>query len=654
MSNASLTHHSTVRNVHPTPGMSKLPQWLPLQSLNNNNSQQPPQPQYQNGQSNNALANYTLPGIISYLTNEFTNLERFKIMSNLEKSEMKYRITQLQGELNAVKYINEQQKLKIQSLQQENAKLRLNNPDEQAVDPDISLPESDSNLEIPDIDLDLIKDSRYQLTKSMKEVIHLLKSPINTNIDYLDLPNVNETTNSFDELMSNDNFVFNGYNRNSQENQKSGISKFFDDSGYKNEVGDTSINDKFNSMSIDDQVDHSASNGVRTEESDSETVVLDGSNDLNSDKEDGEIEPDIDDLELSSQLQIKSSVYDFESSELNQSKVFKNVNDDMAVVLNYSDNKNNLIINLFDIKSNTVIVSAKGSQTLMVDLTEIIDLCVLEFDKEDQSVRLLVIYSSGKVNQVVFNEEDSIQLSLLELDVGNSKVESSALIEFDHKQQPRHKSFGLAMAIADDAIRVFELTIGPRDSITQTSLGAFDKEFFKLISGSPEDRFEVIKWFKTTNSKKIKPANSQVDTSLQSFEIIVRMGDAIFSLNLVLKDISPITDLSSSFKSDLEGNNTGIIINNNVDGVSQLEIYDLSKQRINDPNIITIDSSSSSFTILNKREPYIIEVNSLELKLYDMSYKLLESTSIPEYTNIYRFGNSIGFSNNHNLHIYYI
>ena len=95
--------NSNSNNVNINNGNLKLPQW----------QQQQQQP----------LANYTLPGVINYLTSEFTDLERFKIMTNLEKSEMKYKIVQLQGELNSLRYINEKQKSRIDVLEKENQKL---------------------------------------------------------------------------------------------------------------------------------------------------------------------------------------------------------------------------------------------------------------------------------------------------------------------------------------------------------------------------------------------------------------------------------------------------------------------------------------------------------------------------------------------------
>lgn len=180
--------------------------------------QQQPQP----------LPQYTLPGVINYLTSEFTNLERFKIMTNLEKSEMKHKIIQLQGEVNSLKYINNKQATRIQKLEEENLTLKnqsnsskndveiaqdddLKNLDEYKID--TSIP-----LELPEIDLTIIKKSRHQLTKSMKEIVHLLKTPSVKTINCLNLPDPDDlnTSNDFDILINNtedfeDKFEFNGF-----------------------------------------------------------------------------------------------------------------------------------------------------------------------------------------------------------------------------------------------------------------------------------------------------------------------------------------------------------------------------------------------------------------------------------------------------------
>lgn len=127
-------------------------------------------------------------------------------MTSLEKNEMKYQILHLQGEVNALKFLNDKQAKKIEELEYENEKLRGGAPSAKQLSID--------DVEIPQIDLEVIKESRFQLTKTMKEVIQLLKTPSVTSANYLDLPDPNESAaNPVDELLSKDNFVF-----HSQEN----------------------------------------------------------------------------------------------------------------------------------------------------------------------------------------------------------------------------------------------------------------------------------------------------------------------------------------------------------------------------------------------------------------------------------------------------
>lgn len=122
-------------------------------------------------------------------------------MTSLEKNEMKYQILHLQGEVNALKFLNDKQSKKIEELEYENEKLRGGAPSDKQLSID--------DVEIPQIDLEVIKESRFQLTKTMKEVIQLLKTPSVTSANYLDLPDPNESVaNPVDELLAKDNFVF--------------------------------------------------------------------------------------------------------------------------------------------------------------------------------------------------------------------------------------------------------------------------------------------------------------------------------------------------------------------------------------------------------------------------------------------------------------
>lgn len=167
-----------------------------------NPQQQAPQPNKQ--QQSPSIAHYptkyTLPGVINYLTSEFTNLERYKIVTNLEKSEMKYKIIQLQGELNSLKVISDKQKTRIDELTAENAQLKGETQE----------PVQYLDVVIPDVDLLIIKKSRQQLTKSMKEIVNLLKVPSAKSINYLGLPHSDDpfVTNDLDELLNEEEKSF--------------------------------------------------------------------------------------------------------------------------------------------------------------------------------------------------------------------------------------------------------------------------------------------------------------------------------------------------------------------------------------------------------------------------------------------------------------
>lgn len=147
------------------------------------------------------LANYTLPGVINYLTLEFTKLERFKIMTNLEKNEMKYQVLLLQSEINALKFINDKQARRIAELEAQLPPSTAPNGTNGSVQPPV---------DIPDIDLHAIKESRFQLTKSMREVIQLLKTPTVNSLNHLGLQDPDNSLDSsqYEELLTKEAFTF--------------------------------------------------------------------------------------------------------------------------------------------------------------------------------------------------------------------------------------------------------------------------------------------------------------------------------------------------------------------------------------------------------------------------------------------------------------
>lgn len=155
------------------------------------------------------MANYTLPGVISYITSEFTNLERFKIVANLEKSEMKYKIQNLTAEVNSLRYTNEAQSVRIRELEKKLEAL-LTTANSDASSPTDAEKSTDSSLvnPIPVVNLDVLKQSRAQLNRSIQDVKRLLQAPSGFERDLLNLPGLEDYDNSYRELGDDDEFNF--------------------------------------------------------------------------------------------------------------------------------------------------------------------------------------------------------------------------------------------------------------------------------------------------------------------------------------------------------------------------------------------------------------------------------------------------------------
>lgn len=96
---------------------------------------------------------YTLPGVMHYLQTEFTKNERDRIAWELERSEMKARIAQLEGENKDLNY----------------RLLNLN------LKPDSSKSEVPSN--VGGSDLSALVKSKMAVQENVKEIIYLFKSP---------------------------------------------------------------------------------------------------------------------------------------------------------------------------------------------------------------------------------------------------------------------------------------------------------------------------------------------------------------------------------------------------------------------------------------------------------------------------------------------
>ena len=97
---------------------------------------------------------YTLPGVMHYLQTEFTKNERDRITWELERSEMKARIAELEGENRDLKHQLNQMKPKSVS--------------------------AEGEREVKSVSDSLLK-SKLAVQENVKEIIYLLKSPNTVN-----------------------------------------------------------------------------------------------------------------------------------------------------------------------------------------------------------------------------------------------------------------------------------------------------------------------------------------------------------------------------------------------------------------------------------------------------------------------------------------
>lgn len=165
-------------------------------------------------------ANYTLPGVISYLTSEFTHLERFKITTNLEKSEMRYKILQLTSEVNTLRFINDKQQLRIKELE---AKLGMNGNISKL---------NIQDVEIPPVDLDILQKSRTQLNKLIRDVLRVLRPPLAISKNYLNAPKTLHSIDLDELLDDSEKFLFEtDVNEGQDDSAREGIfSRYINDS----------------------------------------------------------------------------------------------------------------------------------------------------------------------------------------------------------------------------------------------------------------------------------------------------------------------------------------------------------------------------------------------------------------------------------------
>lgn len=566
-------------------------------NMNNNGSLKLPQWQQQQQQP---LANYTLPGVINYLTSEFTDLERFKIMTNLEKSEMKYKIVQLQGELNSLRYINEKQKSRIDVLEKENQKLhsqlKHEGPDSQSeseTKKEGTIKEYD--IEIPEIDLLEIQKSRTQLTKSMRQVLHLLKTPHANNMNPLNLNNPADELNEYDDLIKNDKsdaFFFSEkdntrvpdysgrsrkYNKDSIfsqylndipfDSQNHGSTEKTQDDLYQNnltEVGDINAKSIQYLTQPSEEKEAFPSSNYKAEESDAETVIMDDSDDekleLTKTKSNLATKPDTDSSSAnyspvksespSESNNVTEDMYSVKPNALittndhnyGSCRMFTSCLNNTIVYLNYEHNsdENLVLLNVWSTSLNKLVVSKEFTDTIVEKPTNIIDIYCVSHDESNLTIYLLIIYKSGTVDHIKLNENSQISKSCI-LNLAPTTLNSSKLIEFTHKSSPESRNFGLVVTGLQNPasipfIKVYNLMVDAMNSIIETEIGSYVKSFFKLQNLQESDMFEVVHWFKNDDNTSITDASSQKPNKGKSHKRTVSCTDVSLSpYEIILK-----------------------------------------------------------------------------------------------------------------------
>jgi hypothetical protein len=132
---------------------------------------------------NSGTANYTLPGIMQYLQSQFTQVERNRLQSELERSSLKLKIIELENDRNVLIRKNEKLKsiineLKIEIDQLKNNNNNNNNNQQKFLKNNLDIDLDSEVIEgIHSIDVSKLVHARKFLKSATNEILYLLKTP---------------------------------------------------------------------------------------------------------------------------------------------------------------------------------------------------------------------------------------------------------------------------------------------------------------------------------------------------------------------------------------------------------------------------------------------------------------------------------------------
>lgn len=619
-----------------TNGKDKSAQWQNQRCLQQQlqSNQKPP------------LANYTLPGVINYLTSEFTDLERYKIMTNIEKSEMKYKILSLQGENNSLKILNEKYKTRIKQLEKQVSQL-LTSPNSGSNECEGG--SSSSTLKnMPEIDLDMINKSRGQLIGYIKEILQLLKPPLSVN-DYVQFPEPGKP-DEYEELINNpdaDLFFFHNKEPNNESKREGLFAQYFGEKSLdaqddnKASIPDEPfLFDEYSQKkpSFDDE--HSESGlPSATDESDTETIINDytaGSAPLNeaseSQKKDTSAKSSKDPTEkklLRKEASLKLdpvSDLDIMSEEYEKYKLFSNECDGSLVIVNYKNRLQDkkLSLNVFSSASNKIVTTLDFIDDIASSMEEIISIYHVPEGTSKNSSCFLVVYAYGAVELVSIDSNSNVEKQTILLLNDTTFNSTSMKVLSSDSAVGRISTLLVLTGLRGHALKPFiniwSIDLDKKKNVKKEDKGYFDKQALKLSS---LEKFRVLHIMNQTGK------TSENKSPVQDCSAIIDTGNDILKLQVELKHsyIIPRSGNVIGVHAVSFFKNYALLVEKNLNGKSSFVVFDLQENKIlsqsSEELNISLAKSPYAIATINDRH-YIFKVADDLLSVHDLHYKLLK------------------------------
>ncbi|CCE81534.1 Piso0_002193 [Millerozyma farinosa CBS 7064] len=621
-----------------TNGKDKSAQWQNQRCLQQQlqSNQKPP------------LANYTLPGVINYLTSEFTDLERYKIMTNIEKSEMKYKILSLQGENNSLKILNEKYKSKIKQLEKQVSQLSTSS---NSGSNEREGGSSSSTLkDMPEIDLNMINKSRGQLIGYIKEILQLLKPPSSVN-DYVQFPEPGKP-DEYEELINNpdaDSFFFHNKEPNNESKREGLFAQYFgekpldaQDDNKPSIPDEPFLFEEYSQKkpSFDDE--HSESGlPSATDESDTETIINDyttGSAPLNEASESQNKSKDTsaknpkDSTEnklLRKEASLKlDSVSDLNimNEEYEKYKLFNNECDGSLVIVNYKNRLQDkkLSLTVFSSISNRIVTSLDVIDDIASSMEEIISIYYVPEDISKNSSYFLVVYAYGAVELVSVDSSSNAEKETI-LSLNDTTFNSTSLKVLSSDSAAGTISTllvltGLRGHALKPFINIWSIDLDKKKNVKKEDKGYFDKQSLKLCS---LEKFRVLHIMSQTCK------TSESKTSPQDISAIIDTGNDILKLQVESKHsyIIPRSGNVIGVHAVSFSGDHALLVEKNLNGKSSFVVFDLQENKrlsqSSDESNISLAKSPYIIATINDKN-YIFKVADDSLSVHDSYYKFLK------------------------------